>query len=56
MNDLEGVNLLLLLFMTASFYASAQNTEGSIVRRIIESKALQNTGGDNPNRKISVWI
>ena len=49
-------NLLLLLFMTASFYASAQNTEGSIVRRVIESKALQNTGGDNPNRKISVYL
>ncbi|MBL7817906.1 MAG: alpha/beta fold hydrolase [Saprospiraceae bacterium] len=30
--------------------------EGVIVTRTIESKALQNTGGENPNRKISIYL
>ena len=50
--------ILTFYILTATF---AQNTaqmgaEGTVVSRIIESKALQNTGGENPNRKISVYL
>jgi len=29
---------------------------GTLVSKIIESKSLQNTGGENPNRKITVYL
>jgi S-formylglutathione hydrolase FrmB len=35
---------------------NAQNTEGVVVSRIINSKALLNSSGENPNRKISVYL
>lgn len=48
-----------ILFMSIMLLCQgimAQNTEGSIVSKVINSKALQNTGGENPNRKISIYL
>ena len=36
--------------------SQCQNTAGTIVTRVINSTYLQNTGGENPNRKISVYL
>src|SRR5258708_15204079 len=36
--------------------AISQNTAGTVVTRVINSTSLQNTGGENPNRKISVYL
>lgn len=48
----------LYIFIVA-FYAQstfAQTPEGTVVSKIIQSKALVNSGGENPNRKISVYL
>ncbi|MES1224011.1 MAG: alpha/beta hydrolase-fold protein [Bacteroidota bacterium] len=34
----------------------SQGTSGTLVSRIIQSKSLLNTGGENPNRKITVYL
>ena len=34
----------------------SQNTSGTVVTKIINSTYLQNTGGENPNRRISVYL
>lgn len=34
----------------------SQNTSGTIVTRIIHSSYLKNTGGENPDRRISVYL
>ena len=37
-------------------YVYSQNTLGKIVNTIIASKYLQNSGGENPNRKVSIYL
>ena len=58
---MKNQSLLFLGIFLSSFFtiSKAQNkigTEGTIVTRMIESKALHNTGGENPNRRISVYL
>jgi hypothetical protein len=36
--------------------AVSQNTSGIVVTKIINSAYLQNTGGENPDRRISVYL
>ena len=36
--------------------AISQNVTGTVVTRTINSTYLQNTGGENPNRRISVYL
>jgi len=36
--------------------AISQNTSGTVVTRVINSTYLQNTGGEDPNRRISVYL
>ncbi len=43
----------LLVLLTLQTYA--QQT-GKVVSFILQSKSLQNTGGENPNRKVSVYL
>lgn len=45
---------LIVFFVTIC--TNAQDAPGKIVSRIINSTYLQNTGGENPNRKISVYL
>lgn len=47
---------LLILSLLLSLQLSAQETLGKITTRILESQALQNPGGENPKRKISVYL
>ncbi len=49
---------LLLLVSTILLFLAAfsQGKEGTVVIKIIHSTALQNTGGENPNRRISVYL
>ncbi len=46
--------LLLFLILHLSFITFAQT--GKVVSFTINSKALQNTGGEDPNRKVSVYL
>jgi enterochelin esterase-like enzyme len=39
--------------MTSAF---CQSTEGKVISRLLDSKALKNTGGENPLRKISIYL
>src|ERR1041384_763069 len=45
--------LLSLMFLQI---AISQSTPGTIVTRFINSTYLKNTGGENPNRRISVYL
>lgn len=45
---------LLLLFI--AYQSTAQQTTGKVVSFVLKSKALQNAGGENPNRKVSVYL
>jgi S-formylglutathione hydrolase FrmB len=47
---------LLLAIFFLMIYAQAQEVTGKIVNRVINSAYLQNSGGENPNRKISVYL
>ena len=47
--------LLILTFTLFYAFSNAQNV-GKIVSQFIDSKALQNTGGENPRRRISVYL
>lgn len=51
---------LLILFFSWSFllasYGQQSAGEGRIVTQAIQSKVLQNTGGENPDRRISVYL
>lgn len=42
------------LLLTCS--AVSQSTSGTVVRNVIASSFLQNTGGENPNRQVSVYL
>ncbi|MBX2917064.1 MAG: alpha/beta hydrolase [Cyclobacteriaceae bacterium] len=48
----RGLVLILLLVVVHAF---AQQ-QGKVVSFIINAKTLQNTGGENPNRKVSVYL
>ncbi|MDX2069265.1 MAG: alpha/beta hydrolase [Haliscomenobacter sp.] len=49
--------ILAILYIFCLAYPSfSQNNSGKIVTQIIQSKALQNPGGENPNRRISVYL
>lgn len=49
--------ILAVLFAIASIKISAgQNTAGTVVTGMINSAYLQNTGGENPGRRISVYL
>src|SRR5689334_8631578 len=45
---------LLSLFIVV--ISQAQDLKGAVVTKIIHSKALQNTGGENPDRNISIYL
>ena len=45
--------LLSLVFLQITI---GQNTPGTIVTKIINSVYLKNTGGENPNRRISIYL
>ncbi len=47
--------LLILIVFHLSLITFAQNT-GKVVSFTLNSKALQNTGGEDPNRKVSVYL
>ncbi|MEP7141307.1 MAG: alpha/beta hydrolase [Ferruginibacter sp.] len=49
----------ILLFIAITHlccYANSQNISGKVIRTIIASKYLQNSGGENPNRKVSIYL
>lgn len=46
---------LVALLLAVSWDSSAQQI-GKVVSFVLKSKALQNTGGENPNRKVSVYL
>lgn len=49
--------LLALLFAFVSLkMVVGQDIKGTVVSRVISALSLQNTGGENPNRKISVYL
>ena len=49
--------LVVLLFSVAWMHNTyCQIVSGTVVTRIINSAYLQNTGGENPNRRISVYL
>ncbi len=52
---MKNCGLLSIVFLV-SLYTSAQSNSGKIVTRFINSSYLQNTGGEDPNRKISVYL
>lgn len=50
--------ILFLLFVYLLFSGTvlAQTKEGTIVNKKIDSKALQNIGGENPSRQVSIYL
>src|SRR3954465_11803047 len=48
-------SILLLLLTLASCLTFAQPT-GKVVSFVLKSNALKNTGGEDPNRKVSVYL
>ena len=46
--------LIIVLFVFQQSWA--QQTSGKVVSFVIKAKTLQNTGGENPNRKVSVYL
>ena len=50
-------NIIAVLFaIVYTNIAISQNVQGTVVTRTINSTYLQNTGGENPNRRISVYL
>jgi S-formylglutathione hydrolase FrmB len=47
---------LLYFVLLIFFESSAQQSAGRVVSFVLNSKALQNSGGENPNRKVSVYL
>jgi enterochelin esterase-like enzyme len=48
--------ILLTLCLIASTYCIGQTVEGQIQSFVINAKSLKNPGGENPNRKVSVYL
>lgn len=46
--------IFILIILLSTTYTFAQT--GKVVSFVLNSKALQNTGGENPNRKVSVYL
>src|SRR3954468_13379575 len=46
----------LLLFVALINNAHSQSVSGTVIRKIVNSNYLKNTAGENPNRKISVYL
>ena len=46
----------ILFTVVLAKYCISQDIAGTVVTRIINSTYLQNTGGENPNRRISVYL
>ena len=51
---MKKLNLLIILNFSLITWATAQT--GKVVSFTLNSKALQNTGGEDPNRKVSVYL
>lgn len=51
---MKFILLLLTFYICQSGFC--QNQSGKVVSFVLNSKALQNTGGENPNRKVSVYL
>lgn len=51
---MKNIFLLITLYLSLFTWATAQT--GKVVSFELNSKALQNTGGENPNRKVSVYL
>ncbi|MBX2900752.1 MAG: esterase family protein [Cyclobacteriaceae bacterium] len=47
--------LIVVIFFLA-YDCFAQQATGKVVSFVLKSKMLQNTGGENPNRKVSVYL
>lgn len=48
--------LVFFSILLLSHYSYAQQPTGKVVSFVLNSKALQNTGGEDPNRKVSVYL
>jgi enterochelin esterase-like enzyme len=48
--------IVLLLAMTLIKNVCGQNISGTVVTKVVHSTYLQNSGGENPNRRISVYL
>lgn len=48
--------IVLALWIIAFNYSGGQTLEGKVQSFFINAKSLQNTGGENPNRKVSVYL
>jgi enterochelin esterase-like enzyme len=48
--------LWLTILLTLQHISFGQNVSGKIVSTVIDSKQLQNPGGENPKRKISIYL
>jgi enterochelin esterase-like enzyme len=48
--------LLLLIILQLSLITLASAQTGKVISFVLNSKALQNTGGEDPNRKVSVYL
>lgn len=48
--------IAVLLAISFTKIVISQNTAGSVVTRVIHSRTLQNPGGENPDRRISVYL
>ncbi|HLL43165.1 MAG TPA: alpha/beta fold hydrolase, partial [Segetibacter sp.] len=52
---LKGI-IILLFFVAFINNAESQVASGTVITRIVNSNYLKNTAGENPNRKISVYL
>ncbi len=48
--------LFLLTILISPFVGKGAFSQGKVVSFVLNSKALQNTGGEDPNRKVSVYL
>jgi enterochelin esterase-like enzyme len=56
-NRLTMRNVLVFFsILLLGHYSYAQQPTGKVVSFVLNSKALQNTGGEDPNRKVSVYL
>jgi enterochelin esterase-like enzyme len=52
MRKITAILVGVFLFVSANF----QSISGTVITRFINSTYLKNTGGENPNRRISVYL
>ncbi|WP_018615290.1 alpha/beta hydrolase [Segetibacter koreensis] len=48
--------VVLILLLASVYDAESQISSGTVITRILNSTYLKNTSGENPNRKISVYL